>query len=236
MIFSDTTLVQEGLIQECEDLCNLGVGGISGNTNLLKRFTARINGAIDRFYALAFRYDLNWNFDGSNQTDLPIATVNIVSGQQDYTFASELLMVTQVFAKDSNGTFHELTEQDDKNAPNVYLTTTSGVPTRYELVGNSILLDAIPNYNSTAGLKVTFKRNGVKFTYSDGAIAIGIPSLFHHFLARYASYSFLVSKGLKHAGAIGGLVVQDEMAIKEFIANRAKPKRMRMTVNQESNR
>jgi hypothetical protein len=236
MVFNDVA-GGDGLIQECERITNLGAGGITGSVPKLVDFTARINQGLDRFYALVFKYDQLWNFDDKNQSDLPIASTNLVSGQQDYQFANELLAVTQLFVKDSNGVFHELTEQDDRNYPRTYdLNSSSGLPKTYELVGNSVLLDPIPNYNSTLGLKVTFKRNCVKFLSNQGGIAVGIPSPFHVFLARYASYPYCVEKSLKHAAAVKQLIAEDEAAIREFISNRAKPKRSGLRVRQEDNR
>lgn len=235
MVFSDTTYAQDGLIQECERITNLGAGGITGQK--LKDFTARINQGIDRFYSIAFQYDALWNFDDRTHGDLPIATTNIVSGTRDYLFDADLLMVTQVFAKDSSGVFHEIVPQDDLTSPKAYTVDDgSGVPTTYELVGNSIILNPSPNYNSTGGLKVTFKRNGDKFAYTDGALTPGIPSLFHGYLARFASFPYLVEKSLKHAGAVKQSIMEDEIAIREFISNRAKPKRAGLRIVQEDNR
>ncbi len=240
MVFSNSS-AGSGLIQECERICNLGAGGISGNTQLLKDFTARINEGLDRFYTLAFQVDQIWNFDDRNYADtdqnLPIATTSLVSGTKDYLFDVELLGVSQVFAKDSSGVFHELKPQDDLTSPRAYdLQTGSGTPNTYELVGNSIILDATPNYNSSAGLKVVFKRNGIKFTAADSAQAVGIPSLFHPFLARYGSYPFLIEKSLKHSVAIKQLIIEDEIALKNFITNRAKPKRAGLRIVKEDNR
>lgn len=237
MVFNDTTQVEDGLIQMCEDITGLGIGGISGNTNLLKRFTRNLNGSIDRFYALAFEFDALWNLDDRNQGDLPIASTNLVSGQQDYLFAIELLSISQAFAKDQNGVFKELTMQDDKLEPNVYtLSNTSGTPRTYKLVGNSILIDPIPNYSSTLGLKVVFKRNGVKFTYSDTTVTPGIPSLFHPFLARDASLVWLVDKQKASKQDVYQLIVEDRDNIRKFMANRARPKNFGLRVNQDSNR
>lgn len=236
MVFSDIT-TGNGVIQECERITQLGATGISGNTARLKDFTARVNNALDRFYALVFSFDEQWNYDDSNQDDLPIATTNLVSGQQDYLFADELLIVNQVFVKDQNGRFNEIFAQVDRVNPVSYtLTSTNGVPKSYELVGNSILLDPIPSYNSSAGLKVTFKRNGVKFSYTDGGVALGIPSLFHSFLAREASLPYLVEKRMQHKNDIAAKIGQDEESIKRFMSNRAKPKSFGLRITQENNR
>lgn len=247
-VVNDTTHVDQGLIQECERITNLGDAGISGDTTLLRTFISRLNQAKDRFFAVAFKYDTLWNFDDSTRTDLPVATTNIVSTQRDYLFDRELLMVTQAFAKDSAGVFHELSPQDDRNSPKVYdlTSSSSGVPTTYELVGNSILLDPAPNYASSGGLKVVFKRNGLHFTTSSGAVPIGIPDSFFGFLARHASYPYLIETAQKHAPLIrkeigstergdpyyGG----DELAIANFIANRSKPRRAGLRVMVKSNK
>src|SRR5690606_7013004 len=131
---------------------------------------------------------------------LPIATTGLVEGTGDYLFDDEFLAVTQVFAKDPNGVFNELTEQDDKNDPEAYLQKQSqGTPKKYELVGSSIVITPTPNYTSEKALKVTFKRNGKPFLYTDGAITPGIPSLFHPYLARHASYPYLIENNLSHA-------------------------------------
>lgn len=239
-VFSDTNYDQDGLIQECEDITGLGDGGISGNSTRLKSFTRKLNNALDRFHALAFQYDATWNFDDRSYADndrtLPIATTSIVSGQQDYLFDEELLMVTQVFCKDSNGTWKELKVQDDKNSPNIYVGVTSGTPETFELVGNSIILNPTPNYNSADGLKVTFKRTGRRFSYDDGALSIGIPSLFHEYLARYASQSYLERHGKNNKEDNFRHILLDEEAIKLFVSNRAKPKRVRIGITQESNK
>ncbi len=237
MLWNDTSNLT-GVVQEGERICQVGIGGFSSNTNKLKEFMARCGQALDRFYAIVFKYDQLWNFDDRNQTDLPIASTNVITSQQDYQFATELLGVTQVFCKDSSGTFQELQEQDDRNDPEAYLRKQStGTPTHYELVGNSILLNPIPNYNSTLGLKVTFKRNGVKPAHDVASdVSPGIPSVFHPYIARMASLPYLIDRQMNNKNDVAALVEKDEIAIREFISNRAKPKRAGLRIKAESNK
>lgn len=238
MIFSNVT-GPDGLIQECERICRLGAGGISGNAQYLKDFTSRMNNGIDRFFALVEMYDVNWNLDDRRYADdnlkLPVACTDIKNGVGDYLLDSKFLAITQVFVKDANGNFNQLIEQDDKRDPEAYLLKQpNGTPTHFKFVGNSIILTPKPNYDSTAGLKLTYKRNGQKFTVADGAVTPGIPVLFHPYLARYASYPFLVEKDLKNAQMVlkqigsadsrDPLYGGDEAAIATFVSNRAKPK------------
>ena len=242
-----------GLIQECERVTTLGAGGISGVTQLLKDFTARINNAIDRFFVLAFQYDKNWTLDdrgfGDNDITkgLPILATNLVSGTGDYLFDTDILMIEQVFLADSNGTFHELLPSDDKSSPEIYTKPTqSGTPTTYALVGNSIILNYLPNYSSSGGLKVKCRRVGRHFVYTDGAVALGIPPVFFGYIARYASYPYLLENGLRHAPSvlkqIGSAVPRDpfyggdELAIANFMSLRGKPKRTRLVGGKQDNK
>ena len=245
MVFSDVS-GGTGAIQECERITGLGAAGISGNAARLADFTARLNNAKDRFHALAFQYDALWNFDDrtyADNLDLPIATTNLVSGQADYLFDDELLMLSQVFIKDSSGTYRELEPQDDKSDPAAYKTQTSGVPTHYELVGNSIILNPVPNYTPTLdgngknqGLKVVFRRNGTHFSVTDGAIPLGIPALFHDYLCNDACLPYLIEKNKSSANSVSALVEKGKLALQSFIANRSRPKRFGLRVIQESNR
>lgn len=218
MEFSNST-TEGGIIQEIDRIC-----GTSDNTYSLKAKTARVNQALDRFVALALQSDDEWQWDDVNQTDLPIATANVVSGQYDYSFASELLSVTKLLIADSAGNFSELPQVDqyDWGARNIFIQPSgnSGTPNKYDVVGNSILLDPVPNYSYTAGLKVVFKRNAIKFTSTDTTTEPGIPVLFHPYLCRYASLPFLIEKKLPQRGDVAAQIAVDEATIVDFMANR----------------
>ena len=226
MDFSNSTTL-DGVIQEIDR-----IAGSTDNTYSLKAKTARVNQALDRFFALALEEDGDWQFDDANQTDLPIGVANLVSGQYDYSFASELLMVSKVLAKDSSGNWNELylMDQTEPESHQLYTLPTgnSGAPIRYDILANSILLDPIPNYNSTGGLKVIFKRNAVKFVSTDTTTDPGIPSLFHPYLCRYAALSFLIENRLGQAQGVAQLIQQDEEAIKDFMSNRNKVKKVKV--------
>lgn len=241
MVYSDTSNL-DGAVQEMERICGLGVAGISGNTNLLKSFTARFNQALDRFYSIALMADKGWLFDDINNTNLPIAVTNLISGQQDYPFASELLTAKSLFVKDPTGVFAELAEQNDPKNTYLLPSGTSGVPTKQKIIANSVLLDPIPNYNSTGGLKVVFSRNASKFIYTDTNKIPGIPSIFHPYLCRRASLPYLIDKSIDSKNDIAALILEDEGtltkpgAIQIYMANRNQTKLSRMVPAQESNK
>lgn len=223
MVFSNST-TEDGLIQEVDRIC-----GTTDNNYTLKAKTSRINQGLDRFITLALMNDGDWQFDDVNETDLPIGTANIVSGQYDYSFASEVLMVTKMLVADSAGNFHEIPQVDqyDESSRNIFKQPSgnSGIPNKYDILGNSILLDPVPNYSYSNGLKIVFKRNAVKFVSTDTTATPGIPSIFHPYLCRFASLPFLIEKKLPQRNDVASQILMDEEAIKDFMSNRDRTKR-----------
>lgn len=228
MVFSNSTSL-DGVIQEIDRIC-----GATDNTYSLKAKTARVGQAIDRFYYLALNEDGDWQLDDANQTTLPVATANLVSGQSDYAFDSSLLMVTKVLCKDaSSGNWNELqlVDQTEPDSREIWTLPSgnSGAPYRYDIIANSIILDPIPNYNSTSGLKVVFKRNGTKPASTDTTnFTPGVPVLFHEYLCRQASLPFLIENNLPQTQAVSQQIQLDEEAIKDFISNRNKVKQTKV--------
>ncbi len=188
--------------------------------------------------------DNKWQADDSGASDLPIATTSLSSGQQDYSFDSDVLVVNKVLVKDSPGNWHEIypidmTEsQTSALAGNIIELPTNdvGAPRAYDKVGNSILLTPIPNYNSSGGLKVFFGRNYTKFVSTDTTATPGIPSIFHSYLALYAAYPFLRDKSKPNVREVLSEVLRFEEAIIDFYSIREKDVPTRLTVRSRSSR
>jgi len=226
MEFSNTT-TEIGLIQEVDRIC-----GTDNNNYTLKAKTARINAALDRFTSLALTSDGFWTFDDLNKGDLPIGTADLVSGQQDYEFADEILVVQKVLAKNSDGDWNELTPVNMREEDGTKIWTlpssNSGAPVRYQKFAHSLLLDPIPDYASTGGLKVVFKRNVVKFASTDTTTECGIPDIFHPYLARMASLPYLIEKTLPQRKDIAAIIERDEQLIREYFAIRSNDEKPQM--------
>lgn len=186
------------------------------------------NEALDRFLFLAMTADGKWQVDDSNNTDLPVAYTDLVSGQRDYSIAASMIMIEKVVIKDSSGNKKIIKpvdiSQSDSNflAKNIVETPSgdSGIPVAYDKAYNSIILSPIPNYSYTGGLIVHYKRGPNYFTSTDTTKEPGIPSIFHSYIAHYASYLWLVDKDQQRAARIYDLVLRDEQAITEFYSKR----------------
>lgn len=201
MQFSDTTN-QTGLIQECEFWTNLGIAGISGDTNLLAQFTSRLNRAYERILPVIFTHDQNLRWDDTNHTTHPIGVTNLVSGQGDYTYTADttgnsVLNITKILVYDTatDTTYRELKRALPESPIYEYALspdpTDVGVPTHYVERGSSFFLWPQPNYAATNGIKVFFERSPDYFTTADTTQTPGIPEPFHGLLPLYASHDWI---------------------------------------------
>jgi len=172
---------------------------VSGDSTKTIDYTAAdINANLNNYYnevvSLIMQSDGRWEWDDNNLTTLPIATTNIVASQGDYEIdAADFLNVIRVEIKDSGGnwiTLDTMSYEDKSSVTINSLDETEGTPTMYDKVGNSIMLHTIPNYSSTAGLKVYFQRTPDYFQTTDTTQAPGFNPLYHRYLSMGAALDF----------------------------------------------
>lgn len=229
--FSNTTS-KSGLLQLIERNLGFDYGYITGNTTRLAEWTADVNLALDRALSIIFEVGGTWQFDDSNQTDYPIITTNLVSGQRDYAFTTDengnlILDIYKVMVSDENGNYREIYPVDASRrggAPSNYDDglNTGGQPNTYDKLANGIFLDPIPNYNYTNGLKVYISREGSYFTTSDTTKKPGFAGLFHEYLALYPTYKYAVRKSHKNLAVWRDEVQIMENSIREYYKAREK--------------
>lgn len=219
----------------------------SGTTNVTYPLIDKANDcneALDHFWQLALTADGTWQIDDTNYTDLPIAVTNLVSGQQDYSLSTEAMQIEKVFAKNSSGDWVELKPVDvtqtqtDVQARNIWTLPSNdgGSPSAYDKQGGSIFLNAIPDYNSTGGLKVVFKRGASYFASTDTIKQPGIPVFFHDYISRYASSLWLIDKNPAKANALLPFIMKEEQSIVEFYSKRDKNVPQRIVPRYRSSR
>lgn len=190
------------------------------------------NRALERVVSLINRADSRWEFEDTNQTDLPIATTTITSGQQDYSLATSHLSINRVEIKDTGGKWHLLRPIDrntvTQEALAEYLGT--GTPLEYDKIGSSVFLYPIPNYTQAASLKLYFTRGPIAFDSGDTTDEPGFNSLFHKLVPLWASYDYALANGLKNANQIFEEIVRMEDEVQKFYGMRSRDERGRMIV------
>lgn len=160
----------------------------------------------------------DWDWDDKNRNDFPVATANLVTDQQDYTFPSNLLKIKRVEvsydgtnwvraeALDINESSNALANQTQVN--NNFSTSTPFYDAEY----NSLKLYPVPTSNVTNGIKIWYTREADEFTSAQvttGTKEPGIDEPFHIMIALGVCWDFFVAKNLDSRAATTKLELDD---------------------------
>lgn len=184
MVFSDSA-GKAGIVQDIDFWVNT-----DDNSYPIAQKTRNINRWLDDVVSIILACDGRWEWDDSNNTDLPIGTAALVNNQQDYSISgATFLDVTRVEVKDINGNYYLLNPISQHDVTTQALSEfqkTAGRPIYYDKVGDSIFLYPKPSSSAvtlSAGLKVYFQRVGSYFTVNDTTKSPGFAPLFHRILS-----------------------------------------------------
>jgi hypothetical protein len=226
MKFNDT-VSKNGVIQACEDFLGFDSGDISGNSDLLQRFTRLIN---DRYYLISnkmWKSAGDWQFDDRNATTLPVATTDLVADQQDYTLPSTAQKIERVEVMNNNGNYYVIYPFDESQVPRTAMSeyyATAGAPEYYDIKGESLVLYPKPGAGFVTlvnGLKVYASRNITEFNSTATTQEPGFAVNFHRLLPLGACIDYAVGKSMDGiAKNCIYLYGETEKDLEEFYARR----------------
>lgn len=205
MVFSDTTNNQ-GIVQDA--YFEAGANSTSFPINDVVRAA---NTALDKVISMILGADGRWQFDSSNYTDLPIGSADLLSGQQDYSFDTEYLVIKSIELSDSQGNWRRLIPIDNNDLTHMQamsgFDTVPGVPMYYDKMGESVLLYPTPNYNrrlveeGASGLRAYFQRKIDYFTATDTIKEPGFAKHLHKYISLYCAWEYACAKELEAKAA-----------------------------------
>lgn len=213
MVFSDTS-TNQGILQEIDFLA-----GTDSTSYPTSQKTRNINRAYEKVASIIQMADGKWEWEDLNNTDLPIATTTVTINVQDYQIPSTFLKVKQVFYL-NDGVWQELKFVNDKTEFLEVISTHTGVPSRYTLLGNSILLDVLPQETIAAALKVHYARDISTFVTTDTTKTPGFATQFHRYLSLSPAYDYAIAKGKGNATQLRNEMLTMEKGISSFYAGR----------------
>lgn len=194
MQYSDTTN-KDGILQECERYTAKGDAAISGDSFLIKQFTAMVNKHNRRVWHTIFESYGGWQYDDGNQTDLPAAADTLTADKTSYALPSDALTIRGIEIKDSNGVWTQLSplteEQIREREPLGEFYKTSGIPEYYQVVGDTVRIFPAANWTQASSFKVFFDRGSVEFASTDTTETPGFVSEYHDILPIGASIDWL---------------------------------------------
>jgi len=238
MVFSDTTN-KNGAIQFIESLCKLGDGGITNDTTLFKQITSYFNQSCKEIEIALLRVDDNFKWDDFNYTDFPIAKINLVNNQRDYTLpaatsggnASTLWRVNRVRILGNNGLYSTIRPLNVKENESDDGSQYTGIPTAYRMIGSSIRLSPVPKSTDvtlTDGLEIQFQRSGVDFTTSDTTKQPGFIDAYHDLPCYDAASRYLLPINTDLALRYKQIVVERLRLLQDDWSNRSQDAVKRM--------
>jgi hypothetical protein len=195
--------------------------------------TRNANRAYERVTSLLIKNSSRWQFDDTNNTDLPIATTALVADQQDYSIDVNHLRITRVEVQDEAGNWIKLSPFDQADLYQQSLTDfmgTAGTPLYYDKIANSIFLYPKPSYSQAASLKVWFQREPSYFTTSDTTKEPGFNPLYHRLIPLWAAYDYAIANQITNAISIKENIDMLEGALVEDVGERDKDDRPRLSV------
>lgn len=235
MVFSDT-LTGQGIVQEIDFLVNTDdvKFPIADKTRIINRWYERTVGRI-------LEADGRWQFDDTNYTTLPIATTDIINGQQDYSFAVRFLRIDRIEIKNSAGQWKWLSPMDQNDVRRQSLTALGeklGTPMWYDKLAESIFLYPAPDYGSVGGLKAYYQRSIDPFVATDTTKEPGFASIFHKLLALGPAVEYAKANGLNDAkiSMYEKEIQIMENDIKEFYSKRSKDEQVSLRARRISYR
>lgn len=135
-----------------------------------------------------------WKYDDRNNTDFPIATTDLTSGQTDYSLPIDIGYLNAVYWKDSAGNWEKLIpltlEDINRKEAEPEFENENANPTYYRPIGNSIKIYPASDTTVEDGLMIEYTRDISTFATTDTTKTPGFDVMFHEALAVYIAYQF----------------------------------------------
>src|SRR3990167_8704954 len=100
MIFAGHASDQD-IVDQTRFLCRIPLTDTT--TYHINDITRHVNTSLEELIGMILNADGNWEWDDTNQTDLPEGRGTLIEAQQDYTFNSEYLGIKLVKVLNNNG-------------------------------------------------------------------------------------------------------------------------------------
>jgi hypothetical protein len=195
--------------------------------------TESANRALDRAVALIREAEGRWQWDDTNNTDLPIATTALVDGQQDYELDPTHYEMERVEVQDELGGWHRVLPIDQADIYDQSITdflSTAGTPQYYDKIGRSIMLYPTPSYSQDDSLKVWYKRGPSYFTVSDTTKTPGFNALFHRLIPLHSAYDYAFINQLSVAPSLQDKILTMEDDLINHYSRRDRDDKIRLRV------
>lgn len=150
------------------------ITGVTSAVYKNKQRIARVNFALDKYWALASDTAPKGTFDDVNHASIPVETQSLVAGTNAYkisTFTNEVLQILKISALDEDAKEMDLYREEFEHLDDfqeLYSTDTGdrGTPQFWAKMGDYIYIRPCPDYAETNGLRAYVNRELSKFVWT----------------------------------------------------------------------
>ncbi len=209
-----------------QDICSLAddFANTSVLTYPLQEKTRAANRYLRMFWAMIFDVYGGWQYDDSNNTDFPISTGSLSSGQSDISLPTGALTVRGLEIIPPGATVYqklvELTEEAirENGIAEAGLFTATGIPLYYRPIGSSIKL--YPTANATMTVRITYDRGATAFVSTDTTKQPGFAGEFHEAVALGMAYDYSIRNALATVNLLSAELEKAKIAISKYYSKR----------------
>lgn len=147
-----------------------------------------------------------WKYDDRNNTDFPIATTDLLSGQSDYALPIDTIHLNAVYYKDTAGNWTKLIpltlEEINRMEAEPEFEDTNARPTYYRALSNSIKIYPASDYSQDDSLMVEYSRDVSTFVTTDTTKVAGFDPIFHEAIPVYMALKYAQINTLPVVGSL----------------------------------
>ena len=173
-----------GIIQFIEDELGFNRGEISGDTNLMARFTAYVNLSLDEVKDIQSEFGEFSNPDDTNHTTVPIFAADAVANQQDYSFdedtaGNKITHISKVMFE--GATLTPVDQQSKGQDMDYFQDGSTGTPKVVDITGNTWQVWPTPAEDVAGAFTIFGEREGSYFGVADTDKVPGYSPSHHYF-------------------------------------------------------
>lgn len=196
----------------------------------ITRFTRSANFALDAVLRKIYKADGRFQYDDFNNTDLPIATTDLVANKDHIPLEDGHLKVTRFRIKDKQGNWKTLKPVDRRELTDDQLNET-GEPEFYDKLGNNAFMIPKPDYSAEDGAELQFQRGSNYFAIDDTTKEPGFPVPFHRYISLLPARDYVLSETIPNKlQPIDTEIQRLDTELVEFFAFRDRDERPRFGV------
>ena len=208
------------------------VKDLTGQTNASDAKLVRaLNFASDHYSYLAITSSGKWNWDSSNQDDLPRITATIDSSTTKVSLPTDLIAIRQVEVteNDKYQIVHPIDIRDNQDHSLGTVYEAADLPRHYDY--DSRYLYLYPTSDTTRTLRITYGRAHPRFSTSNLSQSVGVIPIQEEYLALYAADRLMIGNNDPSRTQIRNELMMKEEEVRDLFSKRDQDTQRRLKAN-----